>query len=369
MIWKSKKKSLQGKNNRIINSVYDFSNAELEFLMRINKYPVKSSVDDYWYDKIKDLNSFIKLCISKGYVNNKDIKSSLEKLTVLELKELLKLNNLSKSGKKIDIINRIKENIPSSKIKEYSGFQMFYSVSDEVENRIGEYIQQKQRNFTDMFLDMVNFTKIGQIDNAVKRCLDYENNLVFLPRYSTGEINKCSISKRQIQEFNMAFLHLEYSDVENTEAYKKVLRAIVVACMITSADSMRKNFAVECIRSITDEKFNCPELKYFLENSYCYLYKYLGNTRKDIDTEELMLKIYIHTKMFEASNKYVLYEAKNSKDSHIDGIQVLAPNTPEDKCKICKYDKKVYKLKELNKLPKLPAHYGCRCLYLIKYKF
>lgn len=161
MIWKSKKNSLQGKNNHIINSVYDFSNAELEFLMRISKYPVKSSVDDYWYDKIKDLNSFIKLCISKGYVNNKDIKSSLERFTVLELKELLKLNNLPKSGKKIDIINRIIGNISSTKIKEYPKFQMFYSVSDEVKKRIDEYLEQKQRNFTDMFLDMVNFIKIG----------------------------------------------------------------------------------------------------------------------------------------------------------------------------------------------------------------
>lgn len=165
----------------------------------------------------------------------------------------------------------------------------------------------------------------------------------------------------------MAFKHLEYSDVENTEAYKKVLRAIVVACMITSADSMRKNFAVECIRNITDEKFNCPELKYFLENSYCYLYEYLGNMRKGIGTEELMLKIYIHTKTFEASNKYVLYEVKNNKDSCIDGVQILSPNNLEDECKICKYDKKEYKLTELNELPRLPAHYGCRCLYLTKY--
>ncbi|WP_162991176.1 SAP domain-containing protein [Biomaibacter acetigenes] len=349
-------------NKREIKSIHDFSNAEIELLKYMDNKPLTFDIPAYWNEKVNDPKQFIELCISKKYVNDQNIEGSLMRLTIAELKKILDMYGLPKKGKKGDLVKTIKENLSLEQIKKYPDFKLYYSLSDELRTRIDNYLKEKEENFNKMFDDIVKFIKEGNIDAAIERYFNYERSLVFVP--SSGPF----FSEQQKRSFDIAFNELSYSDVVNTEEYINILKAVIIACMITGIDYMRKNIVVDYINNNTNEIFNCPKLKEYLMDTYNYLGDEFFAIDKNNPAAEAMLKIYIHTKSSEAMNKAVYYEVVESDDPYIIGIEILPPNNPDDMCKICKRKKKIYKKSEFDKLPKIPAHYGCRCSYLKKYK-
>lgn len=79
----------------------------------------------YGVDSHECLSTLEKL----GYIQTCNATESLSLLNMVELKQILLNNNLTKNGKKPDLINRIIENIPNDKLEKMFELRKYKSTS------------------------------------------------------------------------------------------------------------------------------------------------------------------------------------------------------------------------------------------------
>lgn len=83
------------------------------------KYPgPKNGYPGFWWFKygIRDVGAMLRSLEERGFIEYSDIKDSLSGLTVAELKELLNKYNVNSSEKKVELINKVKENLSDEQI-------------------------------------------------------------------------------------------------------------------------------------------------------------------------------------------------------------------------------------------------------------
>lgn len=70
----------------------------------------------FWWTRygVRDVDSILQSLLHKGFISEGSIQATLERKTVVELKNLLEDNALSTKGKKAELIQRIIEQIPQS---------------------------------------------------------------------------------------------------------------------------------------------------------------------------------------------------------------------------------------------------------------
>ena len=131
---------------------------------------------------IKNCREFHQKLIREGYLTQVSLEVFLKNKKVDELKQILEINKLKKTGKKDELIKRITENIDVSKIRIENGI---YEISEKG---------------TDFIKDCDYIIKLRKTTISID---EYEKEKVILgPKFSYNDIVWSIYNKRMLQFFN-----------------------------------------------------------------------------------------------------------------------------------------------------------------------
>ena len=164
-------------NDCVLNSV------EKNFLKQIIGQPVKNpNVWGYWtYEYSIDFVQIMTKLISYGFLDIGSIENDLEKLTMTELKNVLDFFKLPKSGKKAELIDRIRSNTDITSLQNYfSDKPKIYLLTKKGRKALENLVDSATKNteFEDQCLELI---LLGDIDGAYKVICKNEMNKV-IPR-------------------------------------------------------------------------------------------------------------------------------------------------------------------------------------------
>lgn len=136
-----------------IDSAYPSKNGlyphELLILYNAEKYNIKQKVFPNFYYNIPDteLLNILNSLVARNFLKIGSIEITLKNNTLKQLKDVLKENNLKVSGKKVELISRLIENIPEITLKNYFPDE-FYSLTQKGKNELSdnsyiEYVLKK----------------------------------------------------------------------------------------------------------------------------------------------------------------------------------------------------------------------------------
>ena len=103
------------------------------------------------------VNQKIKEYIDNGCLKIATNKDKLSILPVTDLKEILKVNSLKVSGKKAELIDRIKDSIPEEKYKIYLPCEKYIVRTDKGEMKYKEFINSENIILYDIFEKVATF--------------------------------------------------------------------------------------------------------------------------------------------------------------------------------------------------------------------
>ena len=202
---------------------------EILLLNYIKNYKFEKNIPQvfpkYWYyEKHIDLISSLKKLFEYGYVRIANTVEKLDKLSKVNLQEILKSKNLKTVGRKDDLIKRIlDENINVTEIESFISFDSI--ISTELGNRLindSEYLFFKNKSY----LDLENLEKIHK-DN---------------PCLSTNEIYIIGIEqkiKRIISEKKYKFIETEceiLADLYMESNIKKAFEYLIICAYCSIYD-------------------------------------------------------------------------------------------------------------------------------------
>ena len=103
-----------------------------------NKRPIKFEFPQWQEDEFgTNLGQRLEKLMTNGYLRVNSVVEGLEKLTIPELKAILKTKELKVSGKKIDLINRVSENFIETELAAY--WKPEYRITQLGESLLKEY--------------------------------------------------------------------------------------------------------------------------------------------------------------------------------------------------------------------------------------
>ncbi len=120
-------KSHFGRRKYNTPSTFEYTNAEIELsapeilLMRwINGKDLESAFNPpqyFSYDYFLDITEVLSRLYSAGYITYSNIEYGINKLTITDLKPILKQHNLKVGGKKADLVDSVLKNVPIESLK------------------------------------------------------------------------------------------------------------------------------------------------------------------------------------------------------------------------------------------------------------
>jgi hypothetical protein len=127
-------------------------------------YVGDNSFPGFWWYKygIKDVNKSLRSLLDRGFLRVGSLKSAIEKETGTVLKDILRDNNLKVSGKKVDLVKRLLDEVPEEKLKSIFTKHTYELTNDSEELlKKEEYIPYIHRHiFED--LDIWSLSKMVQ---------------------------------------------------------------------------------------------------------------------------------------------------------------------------------------------------------------
>lgn len=103
---------------------------EIRLLSKINGTAI-TTLPNYLFSNC-NVADIVKRLISGGYLKAGDTKYNLSKLTIPELKQILKSNNLSVGGKKAELVERVISNINTSDLPPLKQYYVATAAGNEV---------------------------------------------------------------------------------------------------------------------------------------------------------------------------------------------------------------------------------------------
>lgn len=84
-------------------------------------YTSGNSFQGFWWYRygIRDVQSILSLLVERGFLKIGDLKAVLDRQTAATLKEVMKLHNITTTGKKDELIQRILDKIPESELNKH----------------------------------------------------------------------------------------------------------------------------------------------------------------------------------------------------------------------------------------------------------
>lgn len=157
------------------------SEIEKSFLSYMAGRPVSDPyVAQYWeYEYNIDFYNTMSRFFNEEYLKISNGIKALSYLKVIELKDILRINNLPVSGKKNDLIKRISDNIPIDTINiNLKNYNRFYELTSKgVSVTIGVFDSAtKDIEFEN---ECINYILNNKFDEAYKRVCEFENSKQF----------------------------------------------------------------------------------------------------------------------------------------------------------------------------------------------
>ena len=174
---------------------------------------------------IKDAVTFHKKMITEGYLIKATIEQQLYSMKVDELKIILTENNIVTKGKKVDLINRIIEQLPCETISKYITNEL-YVVSEKGkkfvdQNKAFVLIHKYEWGIT--WNDIVKFRKDKISDNDIIWKI-FNDRLIKEPNYCRNTYHSMSIflkEENKLTDSLLMLLRVLYIDISGYEYIKR----------------------------------------------------------------------------------------------------------------------------------------------------
>lgn len=196
-------------HDRLINSIHvpeiispcdvELTPTEKVFLWYINGKPTnKPNIAVYWFIEygVHDYQACIQKLFDGGYLTTASPKDSLSKLTIQQLGNILDDYALPKTGKKVDMVQRIIDTIPEDAInsiyKDFLRFSYTMKGHQTVNNAYPIiYFHQHKSHIPEGFT-------LDDVDYAVKRFphLSPDEILILLPQIYKGQEETVILRRR-----------------------------------------------------------------------------------------------------------------------------------------------------------------------------
>ena len=164
----------------VINKDEPLSSVEKNFLKQIAGEPIKNPhVNAYWtYEYSLDFAKTMTKLISNGYLKIGDLENCLETLTVQQLKDILSRFNLVKTGKKSELLERVKTEISHNDLNEcLKNIPRIYVLTEKGKNALNNLPESatKDTELEDKCLELI---VAGDVNGAYKLICHNENEKI-----------------------------------------------------------------------------------------------------------------------------------------------------------------------------------------------
>lgn len=333
---------------------------EIEYLKKLNGKKEEDILPDYWDVVLKNRANSKKNFLKNNLLEKANVKEMLKLSTVIQLKNILKENNIKVSGNKTELIDRILDNIDEKQIRLFFSEDL-YVLSDKGLSIIKEYKELLNKYELNYISKMYKFIKNEDYELALNEAWEYSNCIdININAYCNNGLEKPKVFYNErfeniIREINI----LSLDDLDNTDEFKQLFKLAIKYSYISNNGYISNNDVVNFLNNFTEETLKCNSLEDFLQNHEIYLTK--------ISPYKNTTHLYLYTVNSIIHNNIELTKIKTNTGnrSYAKGIEILCANNIDDHCDICKNHNKKVTWNQLYKLPKLPAHYGCRCSYLL----
>ena len=135
--YKLKEESNNNQDDSFFNScnsiiIDGLNKYEIEYLRKLNGKKEDDILDEYWDIVLKDRSRVKKKFMNMDLLRLPTIEESLNLITVVNLKDILKRNNLKVSGKKNELIDRLLVNLNEKDVKLHLDLEEnMYVISDK----------------------------------------------------------------------------------------------------------------------------------------------------------------------------------------------------------------------------------------------
>lgn len=335
-------------------NIENLNKYKIEYLKRLDGKRKSDYLSEHW-DNVLISRTNCKLeLIKKDFLKKADAKESLQYLIIPDLKNILKTNNLKVSGKKQELIDRILLNLEEDVINQFIN-EPIYVLSKKglfVVNKYDEMLKNIYESHTQIAYDLIKKYDFPKAFEEVYNYYDFIDVNIYT-------FNPPKVKKKFDENFYKLYKQisaLKLKDLNNTPEFKKLLKiALLYSYMYYDGISDSRTI-LNFISRFTTEKLQCKELDEFVKNNEFYL----KNHSLYKDNEHL----YIHTVCSTIHNNLQLEKFKNNKfiRKTTKGITIL---NSDKECSICSRLNPNTPWKKIKKIPSLPAHYGCRCMYIL----
>ena len=159
------------------------------FLERANGHRIGDKFPGYFkYEYGVDPNPLLEKAVENNHLVESDVYYRLQRSTVKDLKESLKKHNLKISGKKIELIQRIKDNCAVDIIKDDFTYS-YYILTNEGNNLVqqNDHIIYYHKAPYLRILPLAEYHEFLKEKNKINNTLKYDIALKLLDEYATKE--------------------------------------------------------------------------------------------------------------------------------------------------------------------------------------
>ncbi len=287
----------------------------------------------------------------KESIENEDLKyadnyEKLELLKISDLKNILKFYNLKVSGKKDELIERIKENISIYNLEKILPKEKAIVLTEKTKILLKEYQSNMNREKEKREIETLNliyktFNK-EIVDSNLEKYKIYERNDLFKKNENISNIENLELWKNYFEVISQ----IRLKDLKNSINFQKKMKAVIIYCAVYGG--FLKFTLNDIILNFLGEEILNQHLDEVLLK--------MGYTKEKINNK-LRLERYI--------KYYILFVLRQNNLSCLKeaGIEKIGVLKYSDECYI-HTGKEIYNL-ETDKIPELPTDYCCDCEYMM----
>ncbi|WP_273420243.1 SAP domain-containing protein [Veillonella caviae] len=295
-------------------------------LNAINGRNAKSDFPYYFTERYSpNWQNLVQKLIENGYLQFASPIDALQYLIIPELKSILKNNNLKLSGKKSELIERIKNNIPIDKIEHL--IPLIYQATVSGEELIKQYevyimLENSQYNLSEIYATKQELERLNQntsTDNIIQIVIS--NNILRNSQeknWSDFMFNYYDLSIYQTQKSNysealnnlMRFVYMNLTGLSRNNTVESYTLLLIPPAAIRNTDKLMQKLLID--NNEFNERFieNASELDKIIP--FTYFDKYIAleiykDALKEPDLNMLRYKKYAN-KPNPNSKLYKYYE-------------------------------------------------------------
>jgi hypothetical protein len=324
--------------------------AQFELLERLTKQQVDQSLQETWTPIVGSLEHNIALFISEGLIEEASLEEKYDsKFRVADLKALLEKHHIPAKGKKMELITKYLDSIPTTAAAAEVADVRLYRATTEGKKRIKLYEKQKELARKTMEMSAMACLMSGDITRAGQQIALYESQQVFARGPGIDWSRGMPEPYLKVAAYLLAQSYDELPLLEKER--KEVGARLSLSALLgeTYAEAGKR------ILGVANGEFGWAVFANVLRTDPCCGYA----TACNLDDPLEVAQMYARMRMSEACTSHDLEKLYSSRIGR--GIRILPANG--DRCISCTMGKHQYSWDEIQKLPRLPRHWGCQCTY------